>query len=241
MGATGSDAFYMQLLNDVMRRVRASLTLDAIRVGIDNSQMSAAQRSLAGTRLDFAARFVDDARALRALLRPGRLIVVDVRDEFIEKDQALGLFVTMLNVFSGAGMDEDSFNKLIVFDEAHKYMGAGPLINHVVEVIREMRHKGVSVVVASQDPVNVPAAVIELSSMICLHRFNAPSWLKHIQRSVAALSELTPQMMQGLGSGEAFMWASRATDQTFTRRPVRVKIRPRASRHGGSTRRATGL
>ena len=68
---------------------------------------------------------------------------------------------------------EAAFNKLIVFDEAHKYMG-GTLIGQVVEVIREMRHKGVSVVIASQDPVNVPPAVIELSSAVVMHRFNSP-------------------------------------------------------------------
>ena len=37
------------------------------------------------------------------------------------------------------------FTQMIVFDEAHKYMG-GALIGQVVEVIREMRHKGLSVV-----------------------------------------------------------------------------------------------
>jgi hypothetical protein len=241
MGAVGSDSFYLQLLNDVMRRARDKLTLDAIRAGINASPMSATQQALASTRIDFAARFIDDSRSLRSLMRPGRVVIVDVRDEFIEKEQALGLFVTMLNVFAGAGMGATHFNKLIVFDEAHKYMGGGPLINHVVEVIREMRHKGVSVVVASQDPVNVPPPVIELSSIVALHRFNSPNWLKHIQRSVAALGELTPQMMQALGPGEAFLWAGRSTDPVISRRPVRVRIRPRVSKHGGSTRRATSV
>jgi len=221
-----------------MRKARESLTLAVIRQGVEASQMSSAQRQLATSRLDLAARFIDDGASLRAALQPGRLVIVDVRDEFIEKEQALGLFVKMLNVFSGA-VGTERFNKLIIFDEAHKYMGSGPLINHVVEVIRQMRHKGVSVVVASQDPINVPAPVIELSSIVCLHRFNSPNWLKHLQRSVAALGELTPQMMQALGPGEAFVWASKATDPIYTRRGVRLRIRPRASKHGGSTRRAS--
>ena len=85
----------------------------------------------------------------------------------------------------------------------------------------------------------VPAPVIELSSIVALHKFNSTNWLKHIQRSVAALGELTPQMMQALAPGEAYLWASKATDPVFTRRGVRVSIRPRASKHGGSTRRAS--
>jgi DNA helicase HerA-like ATPase len=173
------------------------------------------------------------------VLQPGRVVIVDVRDEFIEKEQALGLFVTMLNVFAGAGMGDEPFNELIVFDEAHKYMAGGPLINQVVEVIREMRHKGVSVIVASQDPINVPAPIVELSSVIVLHKFNSPNWLRHIQRSVAALAELTPQMMQALAPGEAYLWASKAADPIYTRRGVRVQIRPRSSKPGGSTRRAS--
>lgn len=56
--------------------------------------------------------------------RRGRFVVVDLRDAFIVKEQALELFVTMLNVFSGAGVTGERFNKLIIFDEAHKYMGA---------------------------------------------------------------------------------------------------------------------
>lgn len=239
MGASGNDALYLKLVNEVMRQHRADLTLDAIRRGIGQAPLSDSHRALAETRLEFAARFIDDRRSLRSLLRPGRLLVVDLRDEFVEKEQALGLFVTMLNVFSGAGLGGESFNKLIVFDEAHKYMG-GSLIGPVVEVIREMRHKGVSVVIASQDPVNVPAAVIELSSAVVVHRFNSPNWLRHIQKALAALNDLTPSMLASLAPGEAFIWANRATDPTFTRRASKVRLRPRATKHGGSTRTAVG-
>jgi DNA phosphorothioation-dependent restriction protein DptH len=240
MGATGNDAMYLKLLNEVMRQQRANLTLEVVRSGLQQAPLSEVQRGLAETRLDFASRFIDDQRSLRSLLRPGRLIVVDLRDEFIEKEQALGLFMTLLNVFSGAGMGSgaDAFNKLIVFDEAHKYMG-GALIGRVVEVVREMRHKGVNVIVASQDPVNVPPSIIELSSVVVLHRMNSPNWLRHIQKSLAALTGLTPNMLALLAPGEAFVWANKATDPTFTRRAVKMRMRPRATKHGGSTRTAT--
>ncbi len=237
MGATGNDSLYLKLVNEVMRKNRANLTLKAIQDGLVTAPMSETHRSLAETRLEFASRFIDDNRSLRSLLLPGRLVVVDLRDEFIEKEQALGLFVTMLNVFAGAGMAQDPFNKIIVFDEAHKYMG-GSLINHVVEVIREMRHKGVTAVIASQDPINIPPAIIELSSALILHRFNSPNWLRHIQKSLISLSELTPSMLAALQPGEAFVWANKSTDQVFTRRAVKVRMRPRVTEHGGSTRTA---
>jgi len=237
MGATGNDSLYLKILNEMMRWHRDDLTLDAIRAGLSAARLTDGQRMLAETRLEFAARFIDDSRSLRDLLKPGRIVIVDLRDEFIEQDEALGLFVTMLNVFSGAGLGPERFNKLIVFDEAHKYLG-GSLIDEVVQVIREMRHKGVSLVIASQDPLNVPSAVIELSSAVILHRFNAPNWLKHIQKSLAALGDLTAPMLAGLSPGEAFVWANRATNTIFTRRAVKLRLRPRATKHGGSTRLA---
>jgi DNA phosphorothioation-dependent restriction protein DptH len=237
MGATGNDSLYLKILNEVMRSHRDDLTLDAVRGGLSAARLTDSQRMLAETRLEFAARFIDDSRSLRDLLKPGRIVIVDLRDEFIERDEALGLFVTMLNVFSGAGLGPERFNKLIVFDEAHKYLG-GSLIDEVVQVIREMRHKGVSLVIASQDPLNVPSAVIELSSAVILHRFNAPNWLKHIQKSLAALGDLSAPMLAGLSPGEAFVWANRATNAIFTRRAVKLRLRPRATKHGGSTRLA---
>jgi DNA phosphorothioation-dependent restriction protein DptH len=237
MGATGNDSLYLKILNQVMRSQRDDLSPSAIRSGLDAANLSDAQRALAYTRLELAARFIDDDRSLRSLLIPGRVVIVDLRDEFVEKEEALGLFVTMLNVFAGAGMGSDGFNKLMVFDEAHKYLGAS-LIDQVVEIIREMRHKGVSVVVASQDPVHVPPAVIELSSAVILHRFNAPSWLRHVQKSLAALGDLTAPMLAGLSPGEAYVWVNRATSDVFTRRAIKLRMRPRATKHGGSTRLA---
>ena len=73
-------------------------------------------------RLDLAAEYINDGTSLTEVVRPGRLIIVDLRDEFIEKDEALGLFVVLLQLFADARIDGRSFNKLVVFDEAHKYI-----------------------------------------------------------------------------------------------------------------------
>ena len=73
MGATGNDALYLRLIDEVMRQNRNNLTLGAIRQGLSSAPLSDSQRNLARTRLDFASRFVDDGRSLRGLIRPGRL------------------------------------------------------------------------------------------------------------------------------------------------------------------------
>ena len=132
-------------------------------------------------------------------------MIVDLRDELIEKDEALGLFVVLLQMFAETTWHGRGFNKLVVFDEAHKYIGSPDLVAGLVEVVREMRHKGTSILVASQDPPSVPASLIELSTQIILHKFNSPAWLKHIQKTNAALDGLTPGKLAVLGPGEAYV------------------------------------
>jgi len=240
MGAIGSQSMYLRQINLIMRGLRNNLTLDAIRNGIENSGLSDHLKELAQTRLQFASEYIDDSQRLQDLIRPGRLIIVDLRDEYIEKDEALGLFVVMLQIFSEATFNGTAFNKLVVFDEAHKYIENDDLVSGLVEVVREMRHKGTSIMVASQDPPSVPVSLIELSSQIIMHKFNSPAWLKHIQKANAALRELTSGKMSHLGTGEAYVWSSKASDDSFTRSAVKIKCRPRITQHGGSTKTAVG-
>ena len=238
MGAIGSQSMYMRQINLIMRSLRDNLTLDALRNGIENSGLSDHLKELAQTRLLFASEYIDDSQRLQDLIRPGRLIIVDLRDEFIDKDEALGLFVVMLQIFSEATYQGNAFNKLVVFDEAHKYIENADLVSGLIEVVREMRHKGTSIMVASQDPPSVPVSLIELSSQIIMHKFNSPAWLKHIQKANAALGDLTSDKMSHLGTGEAYVWSSKASDDSFTRGAVKIKCRPRVTQHGGSTKTA---
>lgn len=239
MGAVGSQSMYLRQINLIMRRLRENLTLDELMRSVEESALSEHLKELARTRLQFAAEYIDDSRRVMDIIRPGRLVIVDLRDEFIEKDEALGLFVVLLQLFSDATYEGHSFNKLVVFDEAHKYIESSDLVAGLVEVVREMRHKGTSVMVASQDPPSVPIALIELSTEILLHRFNSPAWLKHIQRANAALSNLTPERMNQLGPGDAYAWASRASDEGFSRGAMKIRCRPRVTQHGGGTKTAT--
>jgi DNA phosphorothioation-dependent restriction protein DptH len=238
MGAVGSQSMYLRQVNMVMRTLRNNLTLEGIREGIANSSLSDHLKELARMRLELAAQYIDDSSNLTSMIRPGRLIIVDIRDEFIEKDEALGLFVVLLQLFSEAKHEGRAFNKLVVFDEAHKYIENPELVSGLIEVVREMRHKGTSILVASQDPPSVPVSLIELSSHIILHKFNSPAWLKHIQKANSALGGLTAEKMSHLSSGEAYVWSSKATDTVFSNSAVKIICRPRITRHGGGTKTA---
>ncbi len=237
MGATGNQSLYMKQVNNLMRTLRGNITLESLENAIEEtSLLNPGQKELAFSRLSLAREYLNDEAQLGSLIEPGRLVIVDLRDEFIEQDDALGLFVIMLNIFANAkAKDGKMFNKLIVFDEAHKYMNNRDLTSNIVTAIREMRHKGVSLLIASQDPPSLPNEIIELSSILLMHKFNSPQWLKHIQKSVTQAASLSPNDLSALTPGEAFLWASKSNLKTITQQPVKIQTRPRVTKHGGDT------
>jgi DNA helicase HerA-like ATPase len=101
-----------------------------------------------------------------------------------------------------------------------------------------MRHQGVSLLIASQDPPSLPNEIIELSSLVIMHRFNSPQWLKHVQRSITALADLTPAQLAALRPGDAYVWATKATERVFNQKAVKMRLRPRVTQHGGGTKTA---
>jgi hypothetical protein len=236
MGAVGNQSTYIRQLQRIMKAHRRDLRLDVIRDGVADSSLPDHLKQLAQQRLDLAAEYIDDSVSIKDVVRPGRMIIVDLRDEFIEKDEALGLFVVLMQLFADA--QRERFNKLVVFDEAHKYIDSPDLVDGLVESVREMRHKGMSVVVASQDPPSVPIKLIELSDIVILHKFNSPAWLRHMQKATVSLADLTPAKMASLAPGEGYVWSSKSTETDFTRGAVRLRLRPRITRHGGSTKTA---
>jgi hypothetical protein len=238
LGAYDNDSLYVRQLVAIMRRHREGLTLQRFRDEILEADLSPQIRRLAEDRLNLAGPYVDDTATLGELIRPGRTIIVDLRDPWIEKDEALGLFVVMMRIFASTKYKGVPFNKLMIFDEAHKYISESELIGQVVETIREMRHQATSIVIASQDPISVPRSVIELTSILILHRMTSPQWLKHLKGAISALDEVLETHLSALQAGEALVWAQRSTDKRFSQRPLKVQIRPRFSMHGGGTKTA---
>ncbi|MET7796704.1 methylation-associated defense system ATP-binding protein MAD8 [Streptomyces decoyicus] len=238
MGAVGNQSGYIRQIGRIIKANRADLTLDAVRRGVEESTLEEHLKRRARERLDIAGDYIDDSARIKDLARPGRLIVVDLRSDDIEKSDALSLFVVLMHLFAEATDQGRPFNKLVVFDEAHKYADSGDLVTGLVSSVREMRHKGMSVLVASQDPPSVPSELIELSTHMVLHRFTSPAWLKHLQKVNAALSGLNPEKLAALKPGEAYVWSGKATDEAFVRGAVKVDCRPRVTQHGGATRTA---
>jgi DNA phosphorothioation-dependent restriction protein DptH len=80
MGAVGNQATYIRKLNQVMRSMRDDLTLIGLRVAVANANLPENLLELASLRLDLAENYIDDAARLSEVIRPGRLVIVDLRD-----------------------------------------------------------------------------------------------------------------------------------------------------------------
>jgi DNA helicase HerA-like ATPase len=239
MGATGNDAMYVRTINKIIKDLDRMhmLTFDGIWSSIVEGDLDKAQQRRAGDRLEFAKEYIKDGMDLGSAIAPGRLVVVDLREKYIKKADAIGLFMILQKVLAEPQYEGERFNRLFVFDEAHNYMGTD-FADEILGAIRLMRHHGNSVVIASQDPVSVPAKVIELSSIVVLHKMTAPNWLKHIKGSVAALGDLSPGDLNMLHAGQAYIWAKESNRTDFQDKAIKVEMRPRVTKHGGETLKA---
>lgn len=241
MGVSGGDQMYVRAMNRIFGSVRERISLEALQEAIQESTLTQHQKQLALTRLSFAETYVGDVSPLSEHLAPGRLLIVDLRDPLIADDEALALFMVLLRTFGQvSGPGDRPLNKMFVFDEAHKYMRDPQLRTAIDSAVRERRHRGTTIVVASQDPPSIPPEIVGLSNIVVAHTFNVPGWLDFLRKHQVAFaeSELKPSQLSTLPSGEAYVWSAGGAEEF--RRPQRVQVRPRLTRHGGGTRRATG-
>jgi hypothetical protein len=243
MGAVGSGNLYLRVLKNLIRELAINdrLSIDNVRAAIDGSRMDDIDKRMAQMRLDIAARFVDEGSGgIGEHVKPGRIIIVDARDEFIEKEEIFAVLLVMLQVFSSSNYQGKPVNKLVVFDEAHQYLCDQDLIDGMISLIRVMRHKRTTICFASQDPISIPKRVIELSTQLIMHKMISKEWLAHIASVNAAVDALKPSELAFLNAGEAMVWSQRASEDAFTKQCYKAKIRPRVSMHGGFTKSATG-
>lgn len=61
--------------------------------------------------------------------------------------------------------------------------------NSLLTVIREQRHKGARIVIATQEP-TVSPKLLDLCTMTFVHRFTSPDWLSTLRKHLAGASLL---------------------------------------------------
>jgi hypothetical protein len=134
---------------------------------------------------------------------------------------------------------------------------AEKLTNQLTSIIRQQRHLGTRIIIATQEPTLSPR-LLELCNVTIVHRFLSPAWYavlrKHLAGAgsqVSTSSDALFEMIVGLHTGEAFVFCPTAIldideDQTvdgpsnpvfceLQDRYIKIRIRGRISADGGKS------
>ncbi|KAG8947174.1 hypothetical protein FRC03_001151 [Tulasnella sp. 419] len=128
-------------------------------------------------------------------------------------------------------------------------MGASTLTSTLLSIIRQQRHFGIRVVISTQEPTVIPPVLLDLCSVVIMHRFSSTSWFTHLSQHIP--SELTDkafdQVVQ-LQTGEAIIVAPAGKGifhdangtcapitSNFGRRYLIIRTRQRITLDGGSS------
>ncbi|KAF3482150.1 uncharacterized protein GIQ15_04909 [Arthroderma uncinatum] len=110
--------------------------------------------------------------------------ILDLSCPFVDQGTACTLFRIAIDIFLHS---YSSRGKMIVADEAHKYMvdtpAAKELTDTFLNIIRQQRHLGARLIISTQEPTISPR-LIDLCSMTIIHRFSSPDWYDVIRKHV---------------------------------------------------------
>ncbi|PYI08410.1 hypothetical protein BO78DRAFT_441894 [Aspergillus sclerotiicarbonarius CBS 121057] len=125
---------------------------------------------------------------------PGLLTIVDLSCPCISPETACSLFNICLGIFLKP--DQQEVGRVIALDEAHKFMTTTPEARTFTETllssVRLQRHLGARIIISTQEP-TISTALLNLCTVIIVHRFTSPEWLRILQKHVAgaAMSPFT--------------------------------------------------
>ena len=159
----------------------------------------------------FESNQLDDAWQFK----PGTLTIVDLSCPFVDENAACALFSICLELFLE---DRSSTGRILALDEAHKVCfasnlkiqltngcqflngsaGATGFTDELLQVIRQQRHLGTRVVIATQEPTISPR-LLELCNFTIVHRFQSPGWFKALQSHLAGASSILGEDDNELG------------------------------------------
>ncbi|KAJ6457625.1 hypothetical protein C8R45DRAFT_563581 [Mycena sanguinolenta] len=217
---------------------------------IDLERLDGKQRAMITLRLNLLDSFIRPGGAqIQSYFAAGGLVLVDLTDPFLDGVTAGVLFDIVLGTFT---QWQTSCGKLVVLDEAHKYLvnsDSARLTQSISNVIRLQRHLGTRVIIATQEPTVIPPTILDLASTIICHRFSSPAWCTHLARHVSAGSESVGwfEEVMSLATGHALVFSPAAVISTNERGGVimgrahlKLRVRPRLTLDGGASILAVG-
>lgn len=233
MGEPGSNAVFARTIRHTLRELRANLTLETLEESV-LERLKGQSRSAAELRFEFVRQYISQEKGVdfERLIRPGRVVILDLRQPLFNKEDALRFFLICSNYISRV---QGKFNKLVVFDEAHEYLSE-EFGEKLDARIRLMRHEGTSYIFATQDVGSIPSAI---------RRFLTTRFVFNLgtRENVDDLLKIAPEFegydLQQMQPGTCLVQSTESISGVF-RKPRIVLIRPRVTKHGGTSRIFSG-
>ena len=231
MGDPGSEALFARTIRHALGELRTTgeITLEKLEEYVRPLLPTQSRRS-ADIRFRFVRKYLSPANGTRfdEILKPGRAVIIDLRDPIFTKEDALRFFLVCANHVSRV---QGRFNKMIVFDEAHEYL-SNEFGEKIESRIRLMRHEGTSYVFATQDVASIPTAIQRFITTKFVFSLGTR---QNIEDLVRFSPEFKNQQLLGIPPGYCLVQSSESAGNLFAR-PRVVRIRPRITQHGGATR-----
>lgn len=232
MGEPGKSKVYAQAIRhtlDRLRREEDRITLPSLRENVEE-RLSGSSLQAAKFRFELVEDYVSHEKGIDfgSVIQPGRVLIIDLRKPLFDKTDALRFFLICARQVSQI---QGSFNKLLVFDEAHEYL-SDAFGERMESRIRLMRHEGSSYVFATQDVASIPSSV---------RRFVTTNFVfglgtnQNAQDMVNFAPEFSEMDLIRRDPGTCLIQANRSTERLFSK-PKEVIVRPRVSQHGGASR-----
>lgn len=250
---TATTPLYMARVEAILRSIArnsqdGSLDYRLFKNLLAKEKFDITQKTMLDMRLNLLESFLDvTGKAADLDYLPGEMTIMDFSDPFVTPNTACILFKLGLDRFLHSS---HSSAKVVVLDEAHKYMldtpGATLLNERLKTAVRMQRHEAVRVIVSTQEPTISPD-LIALCSVTVMHRFTSPAWYAALRQHISAMvgSEHVDIMRQieELETGEALVFSPLAVlckDHEgalvkATGRLMKLRIRKRVTADGGES------
>jgi hypothetical protein len=238
-------AEYMDVVRDIIQKLfyQERLTLKNLEKHIQTDErLSPMQRRKAETRLSFAKRWLCDERQYEwsDVLTGGALNIFDLRMQTMTSSDALKLCLVITDLVRRT---KNGVNKVIVFDEAHEYVDSKELVGELENAITQIRHDGLSFILASQFPDRIPATIFKY--LLTRFVFKTPNRkaIDCIRKAAPNLECLSPQQVSNLDleQGVCFVQTDDDCTDSLLKVPQLLAVRPRCTMHGGETVRSAGV
>ena len=239
MKPPSAQAEYMDVVRDLIRKLFYDdrLSFKTLETAIlTDERLMDSQRRRAMNRLSFAQQWLSDDRPYEwsDLLAAGTLNVFDLRMQTMTSEDALKLCLVITDLVRRT---KNGVNKMVVFDEAHEYVDSKALVGELENAITQIRHDGLSFVLASQFPEKIPERIFKYLLTRLIFKLPNQKAINTVRKAAPNLASMSPQQVSNLGLEEGVCLIQTDDDCTdpLLKVPQLLTVRPRCSQHGGET------